>query len=52
MEKKEINENDLAECREAAERCRAEVAKRVIGQANVIEGILCEIGRASCRERV
>ena len=43
MEKKEINENDLAECREAAERCRAEVAKRVIGQANVIEGILCAV---------
>ena len=40
---KEINENDLAECREAAEKCRAEVAKRVVGQANVIEGILCAI---------
>ena len=40
---KEINENDFAECREAAEKCRAEVAKRVVGQANVIEGILCAI---------
>lgn len=40
MEKKEIGENDLAECREVAEKCRVELAKRVVGQTNVIEGIL------------
>lgn len=43
MENMEINENDLAECRDAAERCRKELAKRVVGQANVIDGILCAI---------
>lgn len=40
MEKTEINETDLKECREIAEKCRAEAAKRLVGQSQVIDGIL------------
>ncbi|MBO4546484.1 MAG: MoxR family ATPase [Treponema sp.] len=40
MERPEINENDLKECREIAEKCRAEAAKRLVGQSQVIDGIL------------
>ena len=40
MEKTEINEEDLKECREIAEKCRAEAAKRLVGQNQVIDGIL------------
>ena len=40
MEKSEINEEDLKECREIAEKCRAEAAKRLVGQGQVIDGIL------------
>ena len=40
MEKTEINEADLKECREIAEKCRAEAAKRLVGQSQVIDGIL------------
>lgn len=36
----EINENDLIECRNIAEKCREEAAKRLVGQTNVIDGIL------------
>lgn len=35
-----ISEQDLAECRAVAENCRNEAAKRLVGQNNVIEGIL------------
>ncbi len=40
MEKSEISEEDLKECREIAEKCRAEAAKRLVGQGQVIDGIL------------
>ena len=40
MERTEINENDLRECREIAQNCRDEAAKRLIGQSHVIDGIL------------
>ncbi len=35
-----INEQDLQECRTAAQKCREEAAKRLVGQSNVIDGIL------------
>lgn len=35
-----INESDLAECRALADKCREEVAKRLIGQTQVVDGIL------------
>lgn len=40
MEKIEISEGDLKECRAIAESCREEAAKRLVGQSQVIEGIL------------
>jgi MoxR-like ATPase len=40
MERSEINEDDLKECREIAEKCRAEAGKRLVGQSQVIDGIL------------
>nr|WP_318680889.1 MoxR family ATPase [uncultured Treponema sp.] len=35
-----INESDLNECRALADKCRAEAAKRLVGQTQVIDGIL------------
>ena len=35
-----INETDLNECRGLADKCRAEAAKRLVGQTQVIDGIL------------
>lgn len=35
-----INESDLAECRELADKCREEAAKRLVGQTQVVDGIL------------
>ncbi|MCR5613805.1 MoxR family ATPase [Treponema sp.] len=35
-----INESDLAECRNLADKCRTEAAKRLVGQTQVIDGIL------------
>lgn len=35
-----INEYDLAECRALADKCREEVAKRLIGQTQVVDGML------------
>jgi len=40
MERMEISEQDLKECRELAQRCRDEAAKRLVGQGQVIDGIL------------
>ena len=40
MEKMEISEQDLKECRELAQNCRDEAAKRLVGQNQVIDGIL------------
>ena len=40
MERSEISEQDLKECREIAESCREEAAKRLVGQSQVIDGIL------------
>lgn len=35
-----INESDLNECRALADKCRSEAAKRLVGQTQVIDGIL------------
>ncbi len=35
-----INEYDLAECRALADKCREEAAKRLIGQTQVVDGML------------
>lgn len=40
MKENSINESDLLECRKAAENCRAEAKKRLVGQEYVIDGIL------------
>lgn len=40
MERNEINEQDLRECRELAQSCRDEAAKRLVGQGQVIDGLL------------
>lgn len=40
MKENSINEADLLECRKAAENCRAEAKKRLVGQEYVIDGIL------------
>lgn len=40
MERSEINEQDLKECREIAQNCRDEAAKRLVGQSQVVDGIL------------
>lgn len=37
---KSINENDLQECCKLAELCRQEAKKRVVGQEDIIEGIM------------
>src|SRR5574344_2598351 len=39
MEKK-ITKADLDECAEFIQRCRAEAAKRVVGQTQIVDGIL------------
>jgi MoxR-like ATPase len=40
MEKNNITQADLAECRTIIEKCRREAAKRLIGQSQVIDGIM------------
>lgn len=40
MEKNDINEADLAECRSLADTCRAEAGKRLVGQEKLVNGIL------------
>ena len=40
MEKNNITQEDLNSCRELADKCREEAAKRLVGQAKVIDGIL------------
>ena len=35
-----INESDLTECRALADRCREEAKKRLVGQSQVIDGII------------
>ncbi len=40
MEKNNISQEDLIQCREMADKCRAEAAKRLVGQTKVIDGIL------------
>jgi len=40
VEKNNITPSELEECRSCMERCRAEVARRLVGQTGVIEGIL------------
>lgn len=40
MGSKEIDSTKLAHCRELVQQCREEVAKRIVGQQSVIDGIL------------
>src|SRR5574344_659027 len=40
MEKNDINEADLAECRSLADACRTEAGKRLVGQEKLVNGIL------------
>lgn len=40
MEKNNISQEDLIECREIADRCREEASKRLVGQAHIVDGIL------------
>lgn len=40
MENKKINESDLENCRILAQKCRDEAKKRLVGQDNLIDGIM------------